>query len=195
MPPNWYDELLNQINELKQKLSEQEAEIHRLQQHVIQDQPAKIEYKFDQLKVEHLEGTLNIGWNPKHTGQESFINDCDVNSKPNTGNHLQMMIEHITDNVLKEYHANIDNWMHSLENEHGLHLPPSFQKRMTDDLEMQIPGRVEYYVNRQSDNVTNSEKTDMKPLIQAQVLEDVYETVAGFVRHESEKGGTSRESY
>ncbi|MEH7078355.1 spore germination protein GerPC, partial [Bacillus velezensis] len=52
-----------QIQELERQLKEFQNEISTLKQ-----QPStridRLEYKFDQLKIERLEGTLNIGLNP-----------------------------------------------------------------------------------------------------------------------------------
>ncbi len=59
-----------QLYKQRKKLKELTLEVEEMKRSIeeLQKKPAmsaeKIEYKFDQLKIETLEGTLNIGWSP-----------------------------------------------------------------------------------------------------------------------------------
>jgi spore germination protein PC len=71
---NWQTEQINQLQKQTDKL-QTEVELLKKQKHISVE---KIEYKFDQLKVETLHGTLHIGVTPN---MEKTIEEAAVNGK------------------------------------------------------------------------------------------------------------------
>ncbi|MDF2607150.1 MAG: spore germination protein GerPC [Bacillales bacterium] len=131
-------ELENTILELKKELLEMKSS-----RQVSID---KIEYKFDQLKVEKLEGTLNIGLNP-FSGEaiEDFSvknNKLDVNLMPfnqdeftrNLSNSAQEFLtnegKHLIDQVAAVRKINVSDDISSF---------------ILDDIKRQMPARLHYH--------------------------------------------------
>jgi spore germination protein PC len=131
-------ELENTIRELKKQLSEMASS-----RQVSID---KIEYKFDQLKVEKLEGTLNIGLNP-FSGEaiEDFSvknNALDVNLMPFNQD---------------EFARNLSNSAHEFLNNEGkllidqiaaarsVNVSDDISMFILDDIKRQMPARLHYH--------------------------------------------------
>jgi|GEM_PF-2317763 len=84
----WFQQLYAFLGAQQRRIDQLEKQVGQLQSELAAGQKQKtihidrIEYKFDQLKVEKLEGTLSIGINP---GALEGIADATVNGAPITG--------------------------------------------------------------------------------------------------------------
>lgn len=83
----WWQVQQDRITQLEALLAQLTADMAQLKN----DKPIhidKIEYHFDQLKVEKLEGTLNIGFTPSALGEqveELSVNGADISNQHNGG--------------------------------------------------------------------------------------------------------------
>ena len=97
----------------------------------------RIEYKFDQLKVETLEGTLNIGLNPKDL---SNIEELVVpSSNPSTFEPYMFparneLIQDIQNHII----TNLDTLIADTESEINAKFDPSYHEFIRNDLEKQL---------------------------------------------------------
>ncbi|PLR78886.1 spore gernimation protein [Bacillus sp. V3-13] len=126
--------LENEIKDLKEKPS---IRVERL------------EYKFDQLKVETLEGTLNIGLNPTDLqGIEDFsVNNDEINAPFSPKERMQMVVDiedHMTNYMDSDLKSIVDEAKHQL----NLRLDDSYTTFIRDDIKKQLPSRIEHYINQ-----------------------------------------------
>ncbi|UCZ51454.1 spore germination protein GerPC [Bacillus shivajii] len=193
MYQNWdmyayYQKLHDHVNKLQHTISQMEMTISQLQKEVSElkenQQPANIEYKFDQLKVEKLEGTLNIGLSPQNGAQsiEDFTvnqNDLHVRSDENYSN--------IYENIKRTIYHYLENDCYQILNEfeikHKYELDQMYRDFIINDVKKQIDRRIEYYLNKVNLNTeTNEEQTEIVKEITIKVKEDINNTLDSFIR-------------
>lgn len=110
----------------------------------------KIEYKFDQLKVETLEGTLNIGLNPTDL---QAIEDFTVEGKQAVGNpvdpasRFQTTIR-IEENILQNMESEVNSIIKQYELDNQVIIDQSYITFIKDDIRKQLPNRIQYHLNQ-----------------------------------------------
>ena len=135
--------LLTTLQDRIKHLEEQVTELKNRPHTVVE----KIEYKFDQLKVETLEGTLNIGLNPL---QAPSIDDFTVeNQSIQVQRHPQIndLRQYVTERIQK--HLEKDAWtqIRGLEESTRSHVDDYYKQMMIDDIKNQMETRIPYYVS------------------------------------------------
>lgn len=110
----------------------------------------KIEYKFDQLKVETLEGTLNIGLNPTDLqGIEDFaIEGKQAVCHPHgPANQFQSTMR-IEESLLQNIDSDITSIIQQYEQENQVNIEESYVAFIMDDIRKQLPNRIQYHLNQ-----------------------------------------------
>ncbi|NOV02909.1 spore germination protein GerPC [Paenibacillus planticolens] len=180
----WAQQLSAYIEMQKQRIDKLEQTVTKLQAELnaLKDQKRfhidKIEYKFDQLKVEKLEGTLTIGispssldnvedftvngapvgkdagqdQNPFHqgSGQELGIGpeQADIRQGP-TNNHQGTSIKQTVTNSISHYlQYELHSDMLNLENKYQYHLDEDYKDLIVEDIRKQLDTRIQHYVNQ-----------------------------------------------
>lgn len=184
---NYYLSKLQQmIQDQNDKIREMENQIQKLKKQVneISSKPQSIEYKFDQLKVERLEGTLHIGLGHSAESKdliEQFNIGQDTVQMPGkmqrstieNPNYLEM-IKTMDDFFVKEAPA----YLKSLENRANVPLDENYRIFILEDVQRQVPGRIKHYL-------TKYEPKDEKgrnDIIQ-KTKEDIYRGIETFMIH------------
>lgn len=136
----------HRIRELEQTVEQLQKELSEIKKekaiHV-----DKIEYHFDQLKVETLEGTLNIGLSPKSL--EEQIEDLTVNGKQINGDvdeneevkSFLAQFEHYFD---QEFVADVER----LSKKYGVPIDATFLPLVKEQLQKQLSDRILYYLQQ-----------------------------------------------
>lgn len=169
------------IELLKNRVSQLEATVAELSQRP-QTNIEKIEYKFDQLKVEHLTGTLNIGLNPLQapTIDDLTVENQQINIKPNELiNDLKGYIEkrinfHLNEEAIET--------IHQLEQELRCTVDDYYRQMMIDDIRNQMDIRLPYYI----DLYKNRPNFDENPMRYAEeitlhMLQDIKNAYTAFL--------------
>ncbi|WP_028610407.1 spore germination protein GerPC [Paenibacillus harenae] len=154
--------------DVQQKLKSQQEQIDRLEAQVaalceqlkqLEARPAynieSIEYHFDQLKVEQLDGTLNIGMTAPGSGNDSFpgsIEQLAVNQPevfPSAGPSIPPQSGPYTD-IFNEMNRYLDTEAQQklimYENELCIPLDPYHRRIVIEDVRKQVPTRIQYYL-------------------------------------------------
>lgn len=171
--------LENEIKEIKQKPS---------------TNIEKIEYKFDQLKVETLEGTLNIGLNPSDTGA---IDDFSVSQGkmqvPPNNQFNREYIEGIRGEVAIYLEDECLDLIHTIEQKHGATLDQSYRDFIIDDISKQLDTRIEYHLNQQLSNpsLPRNEPDIIHNNVVANMKADIENAINAFISNlpDNMKGG------
>ena len=107
-----------------------------------------MEYKFDQLKVETFEGTLNIGLNPSDL---QGIEDFSVPSKNGTNALPKERMAMFTE-LKVPYNEYLDTNLQSIMVDAGQQLKfqvdETYHDFILQDIKRQLPNRIEYYLNQ-----------------------------------------------
>ncbi len=141
-----YIEMLNtKIVALEKQVNELSNELTSLK-----DSPKinveKIEYKFDQLKVESLDGTLNIGINPNNLKEtiDDFV--VDQNGKTKSVKDLTPYRERISSEIQSYIEKELPSLIQDNEMQFQRSLEPSYYEMIQQDLLNQMPQRIDFYL-------------------------------------------------
>ena len=180
----WY------LNAQQEKISQLEAKIQHLEKDLNtlrENETSKIErieYKFDQLKVERLEGTLNIGITPNNDG--SSIEDFSVNQHglnvppPQQDSEL---FGQIREHIHQYLNGDLQDFV-SIENQNNYPVDHHYRQHIIEDIRKQIDNRIDYYLNQV--DVNNLNQADLRRIHEMtinKVKEDIRNTYEGFIRH------------
>jgi spore germination protein PC len=171
------------IQQLNESLENIRSEIDQLK-----NQPftniEKIEYKFDQLKVEHLDGTLNIGLNPTNPEQ---IDNFDVQQKGMNVNGVQQqlreqLLQQCSEDINQFLNTECVSFIEQAEKQYDLRLDDPHRRHIIEDIRKQIDSRIQYYINGQPLTEHDS-LLDKKQEILIQVKKDVENSINHFLNH------------
>lgn len=136
------------IEAMKQMIEQMQEDINELKEKQVPS-VIKNEYKFDLLKVERLEGTLNIGLNPKST--DSAIGDLAINQTMDVPTGPKKKSPSF-DRVQKEINAYLNHDAYQvlarIEEECGYPLDDAYRGFIMDDIKKQIDQRIRHYLNQ-----------------------------------------------
>jgi spore germination protein PC len=144
-----------------------------------------IEYKFDQLKVETLEGTLNIGLNPSDL---EGIEDFEVKNKGISTNNSPKQKMKRTMEIEDEIYRYIDNDLPTLirhyENDLRLKVEDTHIEFIKDDIKKQLPQRIGHYFSQVPQNERSPEaERKVTDKIVEQMKRDIENAVLAFLRN------------
>ena len=168
------------LRSLQQKIMLMEQEITKLQ-----NRPSvrveKLEYKFDQLKVETLEGTLNIGLNPTDL---QGIEDFSVPSKngTKTPNERMALFTDVENSIHQYLDSNLSSIMTQVGQQLSIQVNDSYREFILQDIKKQLPNRIEYYLNQPLRN-ENETPEQQKESILEQMKKEIYYGVSTFLQH------------
>jgi spore germination protein PC len=164
----------NRINLLEETVKKMSAEIKQLNEkksiHV-----DKIEYKFDQLKVETLEGTLNIGLNPNDL---SAIEDFAVQNQslstpfsPKTQMQRSMKIEEA---IYRYLESDLPQIVEDAQMMIRMEPNNSYLSFIKEDIIKQLPNRIEYHLKTQTDP---NQPLESRPVTDDQIIEAIKQEI------------------
>jgi spore germination protein PC len=110
-----------------------------------------IEYKFDQLKVETLEGTLNIGLNPSDVEgiEDLAVPNKTINPKSAPKDQMQRTIE-IEEALLKFMETDLPEIIQEAEVRLNIQSNQTYLSFIKDDIKKQLPTRIDFHLRASS---------------------------------------------
>ncbi|MBJ8005856.1 germination protein GerPC [Bacillus mycoides] len=188
------------LNQLQQALQIQQQTILNLEEQVrllqeelneLKSRPSssigKVEYKFDQLKVENLNGTLNIGLNPFST-KEQQIEDFQVDTETLKVNPETEINPDFYQGILQEMHRYLDEEAYSrilhFEQEERTPLDEMYRQMMVDDIKKQMEHRLPYYLSQvQSYEGISTDPDYLRDVIIQAMKQDIDKAFLSFIQH------------
>lgn len=169
---SWSLEVQNKLKAQQEQIAKLETQVAALCEQVkqLEGRPTynieSIEYHFDQLKVEKLDGTLNIGMTAPGAGDDSFPGSIEqlAVSKPNVFPSAAPAITPqagpYTD-IYTEMNRYLDSEAQqrllAYENELSIPLDPYHRRIIIEDVRKQVPTRIQYYLQR-SESISEGEQ-------------------------------------
>lgn len=181
------------IQKLEKQIASLQAEVENLQSrppiHI-----DTIEYKFDQLKVESLEGTLNIGMNP--TDLQEAVDEFAVENQGIYGPNPKGAYGAAAPKDLMYQGIELENQMYRFmedelpqvvqEVQSELNIPNNnaYLDFIRQDISKQLPSRIDYYL-RQAGVSSQERKTDeeLHLYVADQLKKEIKNGVATFMRN------------
>lgn len=166
----------------EQRIQKLESSMKKMKEEMAQNdrQPIhidRIEYKFDQLKVETLEGTLNIGLNPSDLQD---IDDFSVDQKelqtPYSPKKLFKRNMEIETALLTFIEGELPQIVEEAEANLKMPKDSSYVEFIKEDIKKQLSSRVDYYLKQQSNRNLDSqeEKTKVIETLKTEIRNGVY---------------------
>ncbi|MCR2821014.1 spore germination protein GerPC [Lederbergia panacisoli] len=164
-----------EINRLQTTMAQLSADIKKLQ-----EKPSvtveRLEYKFDQLKVETLEGTLNIGLNPADLNNiDDFSAVPNMRDKKPSDKNDQMKKE-VLEKLNQYVDQQLETIIHDSESQIGIQLEESYFNLIKEDIRKQLPTRAEHYLH------FFTTRTD-EELTKEQLFEKMYKTIVADINN------------
>jgi spore germination protein PC len=199
----YLQQLHSYVLKQEQKMKHLESIVKKLENEVneIKKKPSttieRIEYKFDQLKVETLEGTLNIGLNPSDSGA---IDDFSVSQGnmhvPPYNQFNQEYIQAIRGDVAIYLEDECMELIHEIEKKHGASLDQAYRDFIIDDISKQLDTRIEYHLNQQLSNpsLPRNEPEIIHQNVVVSMKADIENAINAFIVNlpDNMKGGSLR---
>ncbi|MBS4218037.1 hypothetical protein KHA96_06830 [Bacillus sp. FJAT-49711] len=163
-----------EINRLQTTMAQLSADIKKLQ-----EKPSvtveRLEYKFDQLKVETLEGTLNIGLNPADLNN---IDDFSVvpNMRNKKTDEDDQMKKEVLEKLNQYVNQQLERIIHDSESQIGIQLEQPYFNLIKEDILKQLPTRAEHYLH------FFTTRTD-EELTKEQLFEKMYKTIVADINN------------
>ncbi|AOZ91027.1 spore germination protein GerPC [Paenibacillus crassostreae] len=153
MHPYYVQQLFNELRMQSDKIQQLEKRYGELQseiEHLKNKKSANIgpiNYHFEQLKIEKLEGTLNIGINPN---EGNNFEEVMVNGQPIGTNEAEnkALYEKIHPTVKQYVQEEVPKQLAYLASERNLNMNPQFIHMVTQDLQQQMDGRINEYLGQ-----------------------------------------------
>lgn len=182
------------LQSMQAYLYNQDKKINKLQEQIktlektvteLQNRPPvhvdRLEYKFDQLKVETLEGTLNIGLNPSDL---KGIEDFSVPTKngPVVPKERMALFTEIETSLEQYLDTNLQSIMEDAGQQLNVQVDDSYREFILQDIKKQLPNRIEYYLNQP---LRSSDETPEQQKEQAfeQMKKEIHHGVLTFLQH------------
>lgn len=180
------------LEQLEALVDDLQADINTLKQQN-NNRVEKIEYKFDQLKVERLEGTLNIGITPNGGMEPNSIEDFTVNRNnvnvPSTSEQHPQLYENIQNKVYDYLSGDCYQTMKSIEDHYNYPLDEPYREFIVDDVRKQIDNRIQYYLkNLNSREMNDQELFEVEQSTVNKVIHDINNTIEEYIKHLPAKG-------
>lgn len=146
----------------------------------------KIEYKFDQLKIERLDGTLNIGLNP---GKLEELGDLSANGQP-IGYPVpfpKQLREQLTTDIEQEITKYVEQELATIianiEAEYNLPSQGEYAEFIRNDLFKQLHERIHHYLNQFPYHEQQERNHEYKERIIEQIKTDITQAVRSFFQN------------
>lgn len=139
----------------------------------------KIEYKFDQLKVEKLDGTLNIGLTPQTI--EDVAVDAEAQTEMQQSAQPASELQDQIQNELQTYlQQDIPKQIQGLEEQSGIQLDPWHRKMIQQDLGKQMGQRMMYYLKQMEKGATADQMSSIKDSVLFRTKHDLQTAIDSY---------------
>lgn len=189
------------LQQITRQLERQESSIKQLQKKQmalekelteVKEKPVlyidRIEYQFDQLKIDRLEGTLNIGLNPKD------LQDMDEFAIDTLPFHKMQdrYLENIREQLEHELNAYLDTELpeqiDKIKHENGLDIDESYTQFIIADIRQQLRERIDFYLKQQLQEMPQTDREDTTAIILERIKNDIDDAVQNFFKQFPGKG-------
>jgi spore germination protein PC len=184
---NWQSQKMNQLEKMIEQLQSEMTSLKQQRPTNIE----KIEYNFDQLKVEKLEGILNIGLSPN--GSKS-IEDFAVNHQAAQDLSVQSRHDELFQPILHRVHQYLDteipNKIKLLEEKYDCMLDETYRRFIIQDVKKQLDQRIRHYLHQMDEEVTTHDTAFIQQTIIKKMEHDIGIAIEEYIKNLPQGGAT-----
>jgi len=186
-------DLYSELRQLYQYFQYQEAKLAQMEKalagliqeiKMLKERPPihvdRIEYAFDQLKIENLDGTLNIGVNPADLSQ---IDDMAIPAAKGgidfQDDKRSALKQALSERLLEYVEAELPKAITDSERQLKVQLNQEYHNFIKNDLKNQIPQRIDYYINQL--NAPGADDGELFDKVLQQIKADMEHAVHVFI--------------
>ncbi|GAC90198.1 spore germination protein PC [Anoxybacillus flavithermus NBRC 109594] len=177
----WQQQKMQSLEQAVNDLQQQYEQLKKKPHTTIE----KIEYHFDQLKVETLEGTLNIGLNPATFGEDTIENFAVPKSQTIIPQPTPIFrnIQTAVHSYLQEEGENI---IARIEQTYGRSLDSAYREFILQDIVRQIDDRIHFYLRQYGEH--EQENDALQQTIISYLKRDIEHSIDTFLKHLPREG-------
>ncbi|WP_313800603.1 spore germination protein GerPC [Cytobacillus sp.] len=177
----------------ERRIQQLEKSVHELQKEIksLKERPPinieRIDYKFDQLKVETLEGTLNIGLNPSDLNNidDFVVDNQNMTAQVSPQKFMKKAME-IEDEMYRYLERDLPDVV--AEVQRSLHVPEdeSYLLFIKEDIKKQLPNRIDHYLKQYdaaSDQNHEQDRSSLNERVINQLKIEIRNGVHAFITH------------
>lgn len=178
--------------ELQQHIQNQDERIKSLEeqvQHLISSQEGKngvtierVEYKFDQLKIETLSGSLHIGLSPEDLNPIEDLALGQANQPPPYPN-TPTMDQHILNELNQWCQSFVPHMIDDLANTYNRNIDESHQTVMIQDIQKQFPHRIAHY-HKLAEEQSMTNEHELKAYIIDHIQNEVHQSLTKYMKND-----------
>ncbi|MDP4103620.1 MAG: spore germination protein GerPC [Bacillota bacterium] len=172
------------IAQLEQLIKQMAADIKQLK-----DKPpihvGTIEYKFDQLKVETVEGTLNIGLNPTDLQgiEDLAIKQAGMNYPVDPKGQMQRSME-IEEAIYNYLETDLPNIITDTQTKLNIQPNEAYLSFIKEDIKKQLPSRIDFHLKAAAaQNRTEENDNVILENIMNAIKQEIHNGVLTFFQH------------
>ncbi|KKE78027.1 spore germination protein GerPC [Oceanobacillus caeni] len=176
-------ELQRHIQNLEIRMKNLEDQVHQLNANKESKDRVnieKVEYKFDQLKIETLSGSLHIGLSPENLEQMEDFALGQTNQQ--TAQSLPLFNQKLCTDLSDWLHQSGPNMINDLANTHERTIDSSHQSLLLQDIQKQLPNRISYYKEQAEKDNNISEEQEFESFIKSKVMEEIQHSLANYIK-------------
>jgi spore germination protein PC len=167
------------IKELESAVSVLMAEVEELKKRP-NTTIEKIEYKFDQLKVETLEGTLNIGLNPTVPDQIENFEVEQQGLQVNNSKREEVIFKAAQERLMAFLNEDCVRYIEQLAVQNNYELDDAHKEFIIEDIRKQIDSRITFYLKQGTYNESVPIEAQIGE-ITSKVKQDVERSISHFI--------------
>ena len=135
----------------------------------------------DQLKIEKLDGTLNIGLNPSDLqGMDEFSIAPNNQIQPLFQN--QSFIEQVRNKLNDYIDQELPKEIEAQEKKLNLQLDNSFTQFILEDIRKQMPDRIQFYIQKLAQENSNRSQEEQEQEIIYRIVQDISQAINAFLK-------------
>lgn len=176
-----------QIKKLKDEISSLQEKMDQLRESKTTNID-KIEYKFDQLKIERLEGTLNIGLSPQGMTDPDTFENLSVNQNPTAS--LPILQQYpdlyptLKNGVQQFMGMDCQKYIDECAAKYNINLSGPHRTFIIQDIERQLDERLHYHIKQAAHNhLRDSSPEDIIKFVSSSVQKDILNAIDAFIKH------------
>jgi spore germination protein PC len=189
--PEW----IKYMSDLSKYMKSQEKKITRLEHLILELEDElnemkknkvpsieKVEYKFDQLKIETLEGTLNIGLTPngENTLEDFQVQNKEINISQQHSKEMKERIQHHLFQFIDEEGM---KQLIDLERTYNQTFDEKYRGMIIEDIRNQIPQRIDENIKKITQKEPTIANEQLEHAVTASIRNEIITGLQSFVKH------------
>ncbi len=194
------------INQLASQLKRHEEKLAKLEKahadvmktiETLKNQPPinveRIDYHFDQLKIERLDGTLNIGLNPQDLQEMDEFSIPTPPLRKEQSEKSKVQLNQLQDKFNTYLEKELPLFIEKAKKEMGLELDESYAAFIQEDIRRQLPERLAFYSQKLAKTRRNLSVNEEEQEIYQMTIHDIQQAIYAFLRQFPMKGKKGEE--